>query len=348
MAPGIEAVHDGALHWIRAHVEGAADADFAGPLVAATAGMTTFIWFAQLTGGGLSGPWRAPIVLRVFPLAGDDTTARREGEIMQFVAARSYPVPAPLAVVPVGPDNPFEVPWTVLPRAPGQPMLDWFKTSPRSAPRLLRDLASLQVRLHRIAIDGVPLPDHAPLVDQWFDRYGSEIEEYAVADPAAGRVLDTLRRRRSVVAAEEPVICHGDFHPLNTLSERDGTRRRGWQHQVIDWTDAMLGDRHYDVARSVALFGAVALAASSRAERIALGTFGPVAAGIYRRAYASELPIDATRFDYWTAAHLLRGWAQVRGLETATRARTAAAQAVPVDFASTLLRRSERAIARVG
>jgi aminoglycoside phosphotransferase (APT) family kinase protein len=346
MAPGVDAVRDGARAWVRSHVAGAADADFDGALTPATAGMTTFIWFAQLAGRDLPPPWREPIVLRVFPDASDDLVARREGEVMAFVAAHGYPVPAPLAVVPVGPDNPLGVPWTVLPRAPGHTMLEWFKTSPWSARRLLRDLAELQVRLHRIPTDNVPLPDHAPLVDQWFERYSAVVEAHAGGDPLARRVLDALHDRRALVADEDRVICHGDFHPLNTLTERDGVHRAAWRHQIIDWTDVMLGDRHYDVARTVALFGAVRLAATKPLERLLLGGFGPVAAGIYRRAYAAQLPVDPKRFSYWTAAHLLRGWAQVRGLDTPTQPRTLAADAVPVEFATTLLRRSARAIDR--
>ena len=61
------------------------------------------------------------------------------------------------------------------------------------------------------------------------------------------------------------VACHGDFHPLNVLVDGDTS-------MVIDWTDAALGDRHGDVARTSLLFyfGA-ALATSNRAAKAVLG-----------------------------------------------------------------------------
>ncbi len=32
-----------------------------------------------------------------------------------------------------------------------------------------------------------------------------------------------------------------------------------WEHWIIDWTDATLGDRHFDVARTLALFTVASL-----------------------------------------------------------------------------------------
>jgi aminoglycoside phosphotransferase (APT) family kinase protein len=82
---------------------------------------------------------------------------------------------------------------------------------------------------------------------------------------------------------------------------------------VIDWSDAGLGDRHGDVARSVLLFELASVASSGRAERVALRAVGPRMAATYRRAYESSLPLDPQRLALWRPAHLVHGWAQVLG-----------------------------------
>ena len=58
----------------------------------------------------------------------------------------------------------------------------------------------------------------------------------------------------------------------------------------------------------------------------------------YRRAYERGLPIEEDRFRYWTAAHLLRGWAQIVGLhEGLYDAGPGDAAAVPIEMAEALL-----------
>ena len=144
-----------------------------------------------------------------------------------------------------------------------------------------------------------------------------------------------MRTRADVVRDEVPVVCHGDFHPLNVLSRPLGSR---WEHVVIDWTDSVAGDRHYDVARTVAIFHLASIAAGSGAERLALKAAGPWLARTYRRAYERELAIDPQRFAYWTAAHLLRGWAQIVGLHQGLYAEGPGdADAVPLAVAEALL-----------
>ena len=64
------------------------------------------------------------------------------------------------------------------------------------------------------------------------------------------------------------MICHGDFHPLNVLVDGDDA----W---LIDWTDAALGPREGDVARTLLLFEVASIAAGSSVERAALSWLGP-------------------------------------------------------------------------
>jgi len=303
--------------------------------------MTTYIWFGRLHGGDLPEPFRGPLALRVFGDPGEDVTLARERGILDFVAGHGYPAPVPLAAVPSAPANPVGLPWMVLPHVPGDPLLSVVAKAPWAAPARLRELAALQAQLHEMPTAGCPLAEDGPLVDRWFARRGSEIEGVATARSRA--VFETLRRRAGIVRDEEPVVCHGDFHPLNVLTEhRDGK----WHHVIIDWTDAVVGDRHFDVARTLALFGVAAIAASSKAERVGLRVAAPYLTRTYRRAYERDHPLDPDRLRYWTAVHLLRGWAQITHLhEGAYSMARADTEQVSMTVAAALLGRAERAVA---
>jgi aminoglycoside phosphotransferase (APT) family kinase protein len=192
-----------------------------------------------------------------------------------------------------------------------------------------------------VPVGGCPLPAAGDLVDRWLAERAAEIE--SVGDARADAVLDALRRRADVVRNEEPVVCHGDFHPLNVLSSRTASH---WRHVVIDWTDAVVGDRHFDVARTLVLFRVASIAASGTAERIGLRAAGPALVRIYRRAYERARVLEPARLGYWSAAHLLRGWAQVTRLHDGAYGTTAATtDAVPAAVADVLLKRAERAAA---
>jgi aminoglycoside phosphotransferase (APT) family kinase protein len=332
-------VSAGVTAWLARTQVAGPDVRFATPLERATGGMTTFVWFGELAGPDVPQSWRAPLALRMYPSSGDGPVATREAAVLAFVAEAGYPVPRPLAIVDVGGENPFGTPWMIQPRAPGVSMLDALGARPTQARHFVHDLARLEARLHRIPVVDAPLPYDGPLVDRWLDQYGPDIASFHDSD--ADRVVDGLRRRRAIVADEDPVLCHGDLHPLNVVSERTAD---GWSHVIIDWTDAVLGDRHYDVARTLGIYRIAAVTATNRVERTALRAFGPWAARAHQRVYAHDLPLDSARLAYWTAAHLVRGWGQVRGLDRAATLRTSAAAAVPPALAPALLRGAQRAL----
>jgi aminoglycoside phosphotransferase (APT) family kinase protein len=334
-------IADATLRWIRENVPGGDGATWEGPLTPADGGMTTFIWFGRLRGDDLPDPFRGPLALRVFGDVGEDVTLEREHAILDFVVARGYPAPTPLAAVKsVDPANPVGLPWMVLPHLPGDPLASVMVKGLLSVPARVRELAALQARLHAMPIAGCPLPENGPLVDRWFVKRGAEID--GVATTRSSAVFDTLRRKAGIVRDEEPVVCHGDFHPLNVLSDhRDGT----WHHVVIDWTDAVVGDLHFDVARTLGIFRVAAIAASSNAERIALRVAAPHLVRIYRRAYERAHPLEPDRLAYWSAAHYLRGWAQITQLHAgAYETARAGADAIPLSVADVLLGRAEHAV----
>lgn len=264
-------------------------------------GFDSEIWYVQVTGDCLPDAWRVPLVLRVKPDVERGAEAHREAEVAAWLVDRGYPAPPVLAVLDAGEltDRPMQV----MVRAPGVALLDRVRRAPWSARAQLRALADLQIRLHGLDPDGFPVGDD--LLDRRLRLTRQVAEELAHADLASGLArVDALASR---LRDAPPAVCHGDFHPLNVLSGDD-------QLTVIDWTDAGIGDRHGDAARTVLLFGLAAVASSDPMERRVLGVVGPWLGRSYRRAYERALPLDPWRVRAWQAVHLLHGWTQAVAL----------------------------------
>jgi aminoglycoside phosphotransferase (APT) family kinase protein len=269
------------------------------------AGLDSFIHLLQLSGGSLPPAWREPLVVRVLPAPGRLDQARSEAAFQSWSAARGYPAPQVLAVL--APDDALGLPAQVMERAPGVTMVDALKAKPWRARALARQLASLQLALH--ALDPSDWPgstEPTTLVDNrlFLPRRAVEL----LQQPA---LADALRRAEGLAAAcatsGEVVVCHGDFHPLNVMVD-------GSSAAVIDWTDAGLGPREADVARTALLFHMAALGAENRAERVALSLIGPRLSQTYLRAYRGGARLDDAQLRRWDALHALHGWAQVEML----------------------------------
>jgi aminoglycoside phosphotransferase (APT) family kinase protein len=224
-----------------------------------------------------------------------------EASIQGWLADRGYPAPRVLEVF--APGELLDLPTQVMERAPGSILLDAARSSPWRVRRLCAQLAAVHVQLHAMPSDGFPECDD--LLDRRL-RLPRMVAE-TLDDPELRRALAQVEAMSGSLADAPRVICHGDFHPLNVLVSGDQTT-------VIDWTDAGVGDRHGDIARTLLLFELAAIAANSAVERAVLGFVGPMLSRTYRRAYERLSPIDDQRIRLWTPAHLLHGWSQARAL----------------------------------
>lgn len=162
----------------------------------------------------------------------------------------------------------------IMERVPGSPMLDRFK-NPLAITGLLRRMAELQTRLHKLSIEGCPLPYEGPLVDRRLAEVGDLAERFGITE--LGEPLRWLEANREIVAAEEPVFLHNDFHPLNLMLSDDG------EICVLDWPDALTAIRGFLIRRYVAV-------------------------------YEQELTLERPRLRYWEALHAAMAWAQVAAL----------------------------------
>jgi aminoglycoside phosphotransferase (APT) family kinase protein len=271
---------------------------FAEPPAPLGNGFDTLIYSFRLEPADIPPAWAAPLVLRVYTSASQEEKAQREAAVQEFVAARGYPAPAPLVVT--GADSAFALPLMVLPRIDGGPLLERITSRPWRAPALLAGMAHLHAALHRLPVAGCPLPGERPLVERRLDEFRDRMEHAHVDGAADG--LDWLERNKAAVAGETVSLCHNDFHPLNVLVDRGGSM------SVIDWSDAALGDRHHDVARTLTLFWYAAVAARNSIERLLLVGVRGFLARRYAGPYARALPLDERRLRYWRAWQAFHGW----------------------------------------
>jgi aminoglycoside phosphotransferase (APT) family kinase protein len=264
-------------------------------------GTSSFIYSFRLTGTATDA-WTAPLVVRILPAVSSGPTLVREDAIQRFVAAHGYPALVPLALDTSG-DGAIGLPFMVVPRIMGGTMLEAVGRNPLAVPRLLGAMADTHVALHRIPTTGCPMPYDTPLVERRIEDWHQRLRIDGADELRRG--LAWLIEHAGSVRREEPAICHNDFHPLNILSGEGG------RLFIVDWSEAALGDRHHDVARTAALFWFAQLAATSAPERLALLAIRGFLRGRYLAVYRRQLPLDETRMRYWEAAHAFNGWLQL-------------------------------------
>ncbi|HEY1619240.1 MAG TPA: aminoglycoside phosphotransferase family protein [Streptosporangiaceae bacterium] len=293
-------------------------------------GYDFWVYGLRFHGDGLPGEWTKPMVARIPVVPGRFEMLERETRLQEWVAEHDYPAPAVLELVPPG--ELFEHPAQVMRRVPGRTMAAAMIAAPWRLRRYARQLAASQAALHR-----VPAPGWAAEDRDWSIAEGRlRLVRHMVAGddppPNLAEALERAERLLPLLAtgsaagsagaspaaspaaspgaspAASPVVCHGDFHPANLLISAGQVR-------VIDWTDAGIGDRHADIARTAWVFRLAAVAAPRRAQRFLLGALGPLAASVYLAAYQRELPIDPERLSLWLPLHLLHAWAMAASAE---------------------------------
>jgi aminoglycoside phosphotransferase (APT) family kinase protein len=292
-------VVDGLIRWLEQEHGGSVA--LVEPVVSKGEGFDSTVLFVRLAGAALPDPWREPLVLRVKADADRTPEAEREAEVQGWMADRGYPAPRVLRVFAAG--ELVDVPVQVMERAPGVLLIDRVKARPWRARSLCGQLAEAHVDLHAVPSEGFPAGDD--LLEQRLRLPHRVCEE--LDDDALRRGLEQVETLEPTLRDFPVSVCHGDYHPLNVLVS-------GAVVTVIDWTDAGLGDRHGDIARTQGLLDLAELAAGNGVERRVLRIVGPWFARTYRRAYERRLGVDPSRIALWMPVQLLHGWAQARAL----------------------------------
>jgi aminoglycoside phosphotransferase (APT) family kinase protein len=311
--------------WASAHV-GAAVSDVE-VLRTNTSGFDSDIIFVRFRGTDLPAEWNEELVLRVKHARVTLADAQAEAAMHGWLVEQGYPAPAVLAVVEPGVVS--DGPTQIVQVAPGVSLFDAAKRRPWTVGTLLDRFAALQNRLHLLPVAGCPAD--GDVVEKRLRLPRAVADNLGHAGVQAGVAqMEALADR---LHDAPPSICHGDYHPLNALVDGDRVT-------IIDWTDAGLGDRHCDVARTVALYDIASIVAGSAIERRALEFVGPRIGASYRRRYDAGLAIDPERLALWMPIHLLHDWSQA--LAGSERDST-----MPAEMAVALGERFERALAAV-
>lgn len=268
-------------------------------------GYDTYIYAFRLAGDELTPEWTQPLVLRIYSSDEQGPKAMREAAVQRFVAERGYPAPRPLVVEDA--DATLGLPFMVMERSAGKPLLDRIGFNLLAVFRLVDAMAAAHVALHRLPIDGAPLTSDGPLVERQLAAVQAEIDRLQLEGFEEGWAW--LQQHKSTVAKEELSFTHNDFHPLNILVDGDD------RLTVIDWSDAALGDRHHDLARTLAVFWFAPSLARTRVERLALRTTRSFLIRRYLSRYRRQLQVDEERLRYWEAFHAFKVWGQLASLQ---------------------------------
>jgi aminoglycoside phosphotransferase (APT) family kinase protein len=278
----------------------------ADPVTRAGDGFDTDIYLVRFAGPELPDAWRAPLVLRVHPTAARLELANNEAASQEFCAARGFPAPRVLAVIPPGEAG--DLPVQIMERAPGVTMLAAMGRRPWRIPALFDQLGALHASLHALPTEGWPRPDELDTTRPTLAERRLRLVRRTVetrpellgdALPKALARVDALLPR---LGSDRLTVCHGDVHPLNVLVD-------GNTATLIDWTDSCVGDPHGDVARVLGILRFTPIAAPNALARGALARGAPWAAARYRRAYTRAAgPIDDARLALWEPVHLTHDW----------------------------------------
>lgn len=281
--------------------QGLGNVTFVEPPAPLGRGFDTYIYSFRLSTNVAASRWSAPLVLRLYRTPEEDEKAARDAAVQRYAADLHYPTPQVLASTSSG--NTMGLPFIIMARAPGRVMLERIAANPLSARRLLAQMAQQHVALHRLPVTVCPLSADGPLIDRQLESVSQRIARRQLQELSAG--FDRLNRCKGIVTEEQATLCHGDFHPLNLVVAEGGGL------SVLDWSDAALGDRHHDVARTVTLFSFAYIAAESSIERILLRTVKGLLRSWYFGPYNRALPVDRRRLLYWEAFHAFQGLLQL-------------------------------------
>jgi aminoglycoside phosphotransferase (APT) family kinase protein len=190
------------------------------------------------------------LVLRVVP-----DPAMGAKELAVQAAAHDAGIHTPQVHLTGDSGGPLGGAWAVMDLAPGSPMLAGLDglAAIRRLPALLRhlpgQLAETMTAIHRV--DPGPVARRvrfaAATAALGVEELWAHLHDAAIDVPRVRAALERLHDNKPL--ERETVLCHGDLHPLNLLSDAKG------DVTVLDWTAAAIAPPEYDVAFTWLLIG---------------------------------------------------------------------------------------------
>jgi aminoglycoside phosphotransferase (APT) family kinase protein len=171
-----------------------------------------------------------------------------------------------------------------------------FFAVPATLRRITAAWVETQLRLHALPIDAVTRALRAAGIrpemisfEQQLARMRDEVEHSALTGLQPG--IAWLQAHQPPAAAQ-PVICHGDFHPLNILADQ------GQVTGVIDWVNVAIAAPELDIGSTIANIAAVPFAVPGFL-RWPVRLLVSGALDRYYRAYRRSRPVDDAAVRYY-------------------------------------------------
>jgi aminoglycoside phosphotransferase (APT) family kinase protein len=270
--------------------------------------MTGGFW-AKIYGFELDDPpadLAGPLVLRVMP---SREAGVREAIVQRTVADQGYATPR---VVLDGVDEALGGAFMVMERVEGVELLRNRSVGrtvlqfPKVSRHLATQLSRAAVALH--ALDPQPLTERLSQAGVDVSALGvaarlAEIDAAAQAGcPGFADLAQWLRARRPVMTPV--VVCHGDIHPFNMLETVDESF---W---LLDWTNASLCRREFDVGCTAALLNCAPIAVPA-VGRAPLRVMTNALAQRFITAYRRHVPINLDVVEWFETLQYGRCLAEV-------------------------------------
>jgi aminoglycoside phosphotransferase (APT) family kinase protein len=283
--------------------------DDAEPPSSALDGFDAAIHFVRFRGPALPSEWTQPLVARVARDATRLPICERAVRVQEWCAAHGYPTARMVALL--RPDEALARPVQIMTRAPGVTMRVAITRAPLARPATRRPARRAAAELHALPTEA--WVDDATLLDNRLALVRSMVAQED--HPILSRGVRAVEALAPQLEVAHPVVCHGDYHPLNVLVAGD-------RFNVLDRDGAGLGDRHGDVSRSALLFE-VATAFVTGPTRAVAGAFSRSLRRRYLAAYERRAPLDRARLALWEPVHLFQLWAQAVFLDRPSRSSSA-------------------------
>ena len=289
---------------------------FAEEPTALSGGFETGIYAFRLKGA--PPEFAGPLILRLYPAFVDPARAMYEKVVHETLVTGGYP--APRVLLASADAETLGGGFLVMVRLPGKTLAeDFFQLSTilrlrtRAFGFVSRSMAQLQLRLHALdgsrlleALRAEGLPESAPpyKVSTRIASFEGRLDQLAARAEAAN--FDGLAPGIEWALTNRPserdaVLCHGDFHPLNIMSDRGDLKG------VIDWSLATVASPAFDVGNTLMILGQASGAAGGGLASALRGS----TAKRYLSHYQKVRPLDMDAVRYYEAYRCLQSllWA---------------------------------------
>jgi aminoglycoside phosphotransferase (APT) family kinase protein len=255
-------------------------------------------------------PLVGPLILRLGRAHADPERVKLETIVQNTLADMGFPAPRVMATE----SDPGVLggPFMVMTRLSGQTLahgiegfgagtalvgqLQLLFNLPAIFARIIDQWVDLQLLLHQLpaesllrAVTTAGIDSGAITFEGQLARLRTIVERSALTGLEPGLVWLDNRRPSS---PREAAICHGDFHPLNILADKNQPTG------VIDWANAVIAEPAMDVGSAIANISAVPLSLP-RPLRVAARAVIGTALRRYERAYQGRRPLDDQAVRYY-------------------------------------------------